>query len=93
MGEINYQSGELVVLNIGDWKGYTGVVSWPITDTDAGYVLICSDGQIAGVKVSHKEIMLADENAQGFTQLAYHLIRLSSYVIEKRILQPYKTTK
>jgi len=91
MAEISYQTGDLVVLTRGEWKGYAGVVSWPISADQAGYVLVCSDGRIAGIRVSSDEINLAGETSQGFTQLSYHLLKLSSYVIEKSILVATKT--
>lgn len=82
----NYPIGELVVITSGEWKGYGGVVSWPISDEQAGYVLFCSESRIAGLKVSGKDVRPADETYQGFTQLTYHLLKLSSHVIEKSIL-------
>ena len=86
MTERNYSVGELVVLTSGEWKGYGGVVSWPIGDKQAGYVLLCSESRIAGLKVSSNEVRPADETYQGFTQLTYHLLKLSSHVIEKSVL-------
>jgi hypothetical protein len=91
MADSSYQLGDLVVITSGEWKDYAGVVSWPITENNVGYVLVYSDGRIAGVRVSDKEIKLADETSEGFTQLTYHLIKLSSYLIEKRILPVAKT--
>ncbi|MDO8056716.1 MAG: hypothetical protein Q6361_07635 [Candidatus Hermodarchaeota archaeon] len=82
----NFQVGELVKITNGEWKGFTGVVSWPVSKQDKGYVLVQSDGKVAGVLTSHDEIEPTDRSAQGFTQLAYQLIRLSSYLIEKAIM-------
>lgn len=53
MAEENYQVGELVTFIRGEWMGYAGVVSWPITEEDAGYVLVQSDGRVAGLRTSH----------------------------------------
>lgn len=86
MTERSYQIGDLAVLTSGEWKGYGGVVSWPISDKEPGYVLLCSECRIAGLKVSSREVRPADESYQGFTQLTYHLLKLSSHVIEKSIL-------
>jgi hypothetical protein len=43
------------------------------------------DGHIIGVTVSADEVDLADENSQGFAQLAYNLIKLGSHVIEQTL--------
>jgi hypothetical protein len=87
MTERSFPFGDLVVLTGGEWKGTAGIVSWPITGNDAGYVLVYSDGRIAGLKVSGNQIKPADESIQGCTQLAYHLLKLSSLMIEKGVLQ------
>ena len=81
-----YAIGDLVVLTSDKWKGYGGVVSWPVTREDPGYVLVCSESRIAGLRVSLNEAKPADGSYQGFTQLTYHLLKLSSHVIEKSIL-------
>jgi len=86
MADENYQLGELVTFVSGEWAGFAGVVSWPITKEDAGYVLIHSEGRVAGVSTTYEDIMPADETAKGFTQLAYQLIKLSSRLIEKAIM-------
>jgi hypothetical protein len=86
MKKVSYQVGELVMVVHGEWKGYAGVVSWPITEENAGYVLVYIDGSIAGLQITSEEIKPADESYQGFTQLTYHLLKLSSYVIERSIL-------
>lgn len=86
MAEKSYQIGDLVTFTGGEWTSYAGIVSWPITEDDAGYVLVQSDGRIAGLRASHEDIESAGKSGKGFTQLAYQLIKLSSYLIEKAIL-------
>jgi hypothetical protein len=86
MAEKSYQVGDLVVLASGEWQGYPGVVSWPISQGEAGYVLVCSEGRIAGLRCSYQEVKPADETGKGFVQVAYHLNKLSSHLIEKAIL-------
>ena len=86
----SFQTGDLVLLNNGKWNGYAGVVSWPITADKPGYVLVCSEGLIAGLSVTIDEIELPNESTKGFTQLAYNLLKLSSHIIEKSVLQTYK---
>ena len=86
MYQDHYHVGELVVITRGDWQGYSGVVSWPITQDEPGYVLIYSEGNIAGVQANYPDVKPADESSQGYTQLTYHLIKLSSYLIERAIL-------
>jgi hypothetical protein len=31
MTQATYQTGEMVVLVSGEWRGHAGVVSWPVT--------------------------------------------------------------
>jgi hypothetical protein len=76
----------MVVLVSGEWQGYAGVVSWPVSTKETGYVLVYSDGRIAGLRVSYEEVLPTDGTAQGYTQLAHLLIKLSSHLIEKAIL-------
>jgi hypothetical protein len=86
MAEKTFQIGDLVTFIRGEWMGHAGIVSWPITKDDAGYVLVQFDGRIAGLRASNEDIESADKSSKGFTQLAYQLIKLSSYLIEKAIL-------
>jgi hypothetical protein len=86
MADKNFQVGELVTFVSGEWKGFSGVVSWLITKDEAGYVLVCSEKQVAGIPTSFEEILPADETAKGYTQLAYQLIKLSSHLIETAIM-------
>ena len=86
MADENYPVGKLVTFVSGEWKGFSGVVSWLITEDEAGYVLVCSERQVAGIPTSFEEILPADETAKGFTQLAYQLIKLSSHLIETTIM-------
>lgn len=78
--------GELVTITSGEYEGYSGVVSWPVAENGFGYVLICHEGNIAGVRVFSGDVKLADASSQGFSQLSYHLLKLSSFVIEKSVL-------
>ena len=80
------QKGDLVTLMAKDWNGLVGVVSHPITDEQPGHVLVHKDNCIIGIKVSIQDVILANSSDQGFAQLAYHLIKLGSHVIEKRLL-------
>jgi hypothetical protein len=86
MADESYQLGELVTFVSGEWTGFAGVVSWPITKEDAGYILVNSEGRVAGIPATYEDIMPADETAKGFTQLAYQLIKLSSQLIENAIM-------
>jgi hypothetical protein len=86
MTQTTYQIGEMVVLVRGEWQGHVGVVSWPVSTEESGYVLVYSDGRIAGLRASYEEIRPTDETAAGYTQLAHLLIKLSSHLIEKAIL-------
>ena len=80
------QMGDLVTLMAKDWNGLVGVVSQAITEEHPGHVLVYKDNSIIGIKVSIQEVILANSSDQGFAQLAYHLIKLGSHVIEKRLL-------
>ena len=86
MEKSKYQVGDLVALLNGEWKDHAGIVSWPISKDDTGYVLIYSDGYIAGIKASSADVKRVDESYAGFTQLTYHLVKLSSHLIENAIL-------
>ncbi|MCC7358427.1 MAG: hypothetical protein IT317_03060 [Anaerolineales bacterium] len=86
MTENEYRIGNLVVVVAGEWQGHAGVVSWPITPQEAGHVLVLSDGRIAGPRLSHAEVRLADAATRGYSQLAHGLIKLSSFLIERAIL-------
>ncbi len=86
----NYSFGELVLIKSGAWKGFAGVISWPITEDQPGYVLIYTDDRIAGAQVTLADVTEPDETCQNFSLLAYHLLKLSSHVIEKSLLQSYK---
>jgi hypothetical protein len=86
MIQTTYQIGEMVVLVSGEWQGHAGVVSWPVSPEEFGYVLIHSEGRIAGLRTSYEEIRPTNEVAEGYTQLAHLLLKLSSHLIEKAIL-------
>jgi len=81
-----YEYGETVVVVSGDWQGHTGVVSWPIKQGEPGYVLIESDGWIAGQPASLQDVAPAAGPPKGCTQLTYRLINLSSLLIERSVL-------
>ena len=82
----SFEIGDLVTLIAKDWNGFVGVVSQAITEEQPGHVLVQKDSSIIGVRVSIQDVILADSGNQGFAQLAYQLIKLCSYVIEKRLL-------
>ena len=86
MPQKSLEMGDLVTLLVKDWNGLVGVVSQAITEEHLGHVLVYKDSCIFGVKVSIQDVILADSSNQGFAQLAYHLIKLGSHVIEKRLL-------
>jgi hypothetical protein len=86
MAERGYQIGDLVVLVAGEWQGHAGVVSWPITKNEPGHVLVYADGRVAGPRATHTEVKPADATTKGLSQLAYCLIKLSSYLIERAVL-------
>jgi len=86
MAEKKYLLGDLVVVKEGDWKGAAGIVSWPITADEAGYVLVYSEERVAGLHVGLDQVEPANSTTKGFTQLCYLLNKLSSYLIEKAIL-------
>ena len=86
MTQTTYQIGETVVLVRGEWQGHAGVVSWPVSTEESGYVLVYSDDRIAGFRTSYEEILPTNETAEGYTQLAHLLLKLSSHLIEKAIL-------
>jgi hypothetical protein len=83
----SYQVGDMVLLSKDEWRGESAVVSSPVKPGKAGHVLLLKEGHIRGVSVSVEDISLADEEAQGFAQLASNLIKLGSHVIEKRIIK------
>jgi hypothetical protein len=86
MSQKSLELGDLVTLLAKDWNGLVGVVSQDITEEHPGHVLVHKDGCIFGVKVSIQDVILADSGNQGFAQLAYHLTKLGSHVIERRLL-------
>ena len=86
MSEKEFILGDMVILSTEEWQEISGVVSRPITEYSKGHVLVHQDGHIIGADVSADEVYLADESGKGFTQLAYSLIKLGSYVIEKTLL-------
>jgi hypothetical protein len=82
MEDAEYKVGDRVVLLSGEWEGQAGVVSWPITKNDLGYVLVYSDRRIAGIQTSYGDVKRVVESSKGLVQLTYHLIKLSSYLID-----------
>lgn len=81
-----FEIGDLVVVLQKEWEGAAGIVSWPIAHDEEGYVLVYLDGRVAGVRVAAGDVKPAESSTEGFTQLAYHLIKLSSHLIERAIL-------
>jgi len=86
MSERNLEVGDLVQLTTGEWQGFVGIVTQPITQDHAGHVLVLKAGYILGIKASIGDVLLAEKSSQGFAQLAYNLIKLGSHVIEQRLL-------
>jgi len=82
-----YKLGDMVILKTDAWRGYSAVVCQPVNPGADGHVLLLSEGFIQGVNVSVEDIAFANEDAQGFAQLASNLIKLGSHVIEKRIIR------
>ena len=78
--------GDLVEILKGKWAGSVGIVTQPISEQKAGHLLIHKDGSIFGVDASMDEVRFAGEGSEGFAQLGYHLIKLGSLVIEKKLL-------
>ncbi|MGB2963695.1 MAG: hypothetical protein WBB69_06880 [Anaerolineales bacterium] len=86
MAEREFILGDMVVFSTEERQGVCGVVSRPITKNNKGHVLTLLDGHILGADVSANEVDLADNKGEGFTQLAYNLIKLGSHVIEHTLL-------
>lgn len=86
MPQNSLEQGNLVTLLTKDWNGLVGVVSQLITEDHPGHVRVYKDSCIFGVRVFNQDVSPADSANQGFAQLAYQLIKLSSHVIEKRLL-------
>jgi hypothetical protein len=63
MSKDAYECGETVVVVQGQWQGHTGVVSWPIGKGEPGYVLIESDGWIAGRQAALEDVAPAEVTA------------------------------
>jgi len=80
------EAGDLVKVLTKDWQGLVGVVSQAITEDRPGHVLVYNDDCIFGIKAYLRDVTPADSSDQGFAQLAYHLIKLGSHVIEQRLL-------
>ncbi|MFQ5554098.1 MAG: hypothetical protein ACE5GC_01845 [Acidimicrobiia bacterium] len=78
--------GDLVTLRGGEGPGAAGVVGQPITERSAGTVLTCRDGHVTGVAARLEDVDAADEDGEGFAQLAYALVKLGSHIIERRLL-------
>ena len=86
MSQDTYNIGDMVVLLTDDRRGISAIVSSPIEPGRAGHVLLIKDGRLIGTNALADDVTLADENTQGFAQLAYKLIKLGSHVIEKTLL-------
>jgi hypothetical protein len=80
-----FKVGDVVVLGT-DRAGAGGVVSQPITEDAIGHVLTLRDGRLVGIPATMEDVVSADEDSQGFTQLAYSLIKLGSHIIEQKLL-------
>jgi hypothetical protein len=82
----SFKLGDMVTLSVKGWEGLHGVVSRPIVEGNKGHVLVHRDAHILGVDVSTDDVNLVEERGEGFTQLAYNLIKLGSHVIEKALI-------
>jgi hypothetical protein len=87
MSQRNLEVGDLVTFTNQEMEGLGGVVSQPISEESAGYVLVTMDGYIRGLEASIEDVALADEASRGYVQLAYNLIKLGSHVIESRLIR------
>ena len=86
MSKAKYPVGDVVVLKNDNWQGSSAIVSNPIEPDKAGHVLLIQDGYLQGIDVSFAEVEEIDETSKGFAQIAYRLIKLGSYVIEKTLI-------
>jgi hypothetical protein len=78
--------GTMVRFTTSDREGIAGVVCRPISAGSPGHVLLRQEGYVHGVDASMEDVDLADEATEGFTQLAYTLIKLGSHIIEKTLV-------
>jgi hypothetical protein len=78
--------GDIVRIEKGEWAGYIGIVSKPVTGQQTGHVLVYGSGYIQGLPVSLAEVSPAEKASKGYAQLAYNLIKLGSKVIEQGLL-------
>jgi len=78
--------GDIVRIETGEWAGYIGIVSKPVSEYQTGHVLVYGGGYILGVPVSLADVRPADKASKGYAQLAYNLIKLGSKVIEQGLL-------
>ena len=81
-----FETGDLIAFRKGDRRGQIGVVSRPIKGDSEGHVLTVEDGALVGVMVSAQEVDAAGEGTAGYAQLAYNLNKLTSKVIEQKLL-------
>lgn len=85
MAKQKLEFGDLVIILRPDWKGTAGIVTQPITLKNPGHVLVHRDGCILGISVSLQDVLPAEKSDQGFIQLGYLLLNLSSHFIEDRL--------
>jgi len=86
MSKNNLKIGDLVKILRDEWAGSVGIVTRAITEQNTGHVLLHKDGSILGMDASIADVELVDESSEGFAQLGYHLIKLGSHVIEKKLI-------
>jgi hypothetical protein len=79
------QVGDLVEFQNDDRRG-VGIVTSPIAVQRPGHVLTLRGDELIGVAATIEDVRLADEDRDGYVQLAVHLIKLGSHVIEGRIV-------
>lgn len=86
MSQEQFKIGDMIVLESGELRGWTAVISRPIEAGSIGHALLHVDGHIIGVDVSADDVRAVERGAQGFAQLAYSLIKLGSHVIEQGLI-------
>jgi hypothetical protein len=86
MAQESYAFGELVVVTHGEGQGRSAVVSQPIRREAPGFILFESETWVSGRAAALDDVRPAGEDVHGFTQLAYHLLKLSSLLIERKVL-------
>ena len=79
-------TGVLVKLTSPGKTGLVGIVTKAITQSTPGYVLFLENGFLQGIQATIDDVVVSDHSTAGFAQLAFNLIKLGSYVIEKKLI-------